>query len=155
MSNLFPPKKSILIASLFAIGLFVIGFLTWGKIFIALLPEIDGAYTFTSMSHEFKSTLLIGFTLALIPIASIWIWKVGPIVSVQRRVLCILMMLAGIFISVFLMRELIKFVAVPIDYNVRLQVPIEQVKFDVYALVGLIIGIALAWLLLKEKKIST
>ena len=147
-------RRTIIISGILAITLFIVGFLSWGKILISILPELDGgSYQRLELFSGFTSCLLFGFTLALIPIGSVWLWKAGSIISTRKRMLSILVMVAGMIISVFLRRELIKFVTVPIDYNIQLNVPIEQVKFDFYALVGVILGGVVAWLLFREKKI--
>jgi hypothetical protein len=149
-------KRTFIIGAILSTALFIIGFMSWGGIFITLLPEIDGVYiTDDPGGVQFRSNLLLGFTLALIPLATIFIWKLGPVSSPGKRTLSVAIIVTGIIFSVFLRRELLKFVAVPIDYNIRLEIPLEQVKFDFYALVGLIVGSVLAWLILKDKKIST
>lgn len=163
-----PSKQTVVIAIIVAVVLFFVGLSTWGKLLALLLPIVGNTkYLSTSMAGQFRNSILFGFTLALIPIATIFIWRFAPVFKPQRRVLTGCIIIVVMTISVLVRREMVKLKATnlppttTIDYSdlsnsqsraIESGIPIETVKFELFACAGLVIGGIIAFFTLRENK---
>jgi hypothetical protein len=148
-------NQTRIIGGIVSIVLFIVGLMCWGRIFAWLLPKAgDVVWQMEHLSDGFRSSLIFGLTLALIPVGAILLWKFAPINRPGKRAISICILLAGIVLSIYVRRELIEFVSVSPIPDIKMHVPVSQAKFDIYALAGLISGCAVAWLLLKEKRVQ-
>lgn len=145
--------KTLIATGITAILLFIIGFLTRDYLFSLCIPDMEYiTFSVTSINSQFNMLLLFSFTLAFIPIAAVLLWKFAPVVSSMRKTLSVIIIILGMITSVFIRRELIKFADYSIDSNIKSLIPIQQLQFEFYALVGLIAGCVAAYVLLREKK---
>jgi hypothetical protein len=102
--------STIIIAIILSIALLFAGQYSWGSIFIALLPIVgDVKYFETSLAGQFINSLLFSLTLALIPIATILIWKSAPILKTQRKILTVFIIVIAVTFSVIARREMIRY----------------------------------------------
>ena len=160
-------KQTTIIAIILSVMLLIIGFQIWGSLFILILPIVgDVKYFATALGSEFRYSLLFGLTLALIPIATILIWKFAPIFTTGRKLLTIGVIVLTITSAIFIRREMIKSQArnLPLttflDYSdpnnprqktIESGIPISTLRFEEFALGGLVAGSFIAFFLLKEK----
>jgi hypothetical protein len=163
-----PSKQAVIIAIILSAGLFFIGLYTWGKFFDLILPIVGNVkYLSTSMTWQFKYSKLFGLTLALIPIATILIWRFAPIFNKQRRILTVCIIILALTVAVFSWREIIKAKATNLQPTTILDysdpsnpqpktfesgIPIESLNFELFALGGLIVGSLIAFFSLRQNK---
>lgn len=132
-----------------------------------ILPVVDNVkYLTTSMTGQFQDSLIFSLTLALTPIATILIWKFAPVFRTQRRILTACIIILAMTISVLARREMIKSQArnlqpttvidysdpdVPTNKSIEALIPLPTLKFEIFALIGLIGGGIISYFSLKEK----
>ncbi len=160
-------KQTIIIALILSVVLFFVGMYTWNSLFMLILPIVGNIkYVNSSLNGPFLISMLFSLTLALIPFATIIIWRFAPVFKTQRKILTVCIIFLSIIVSVLVRREMIKSKARnlqpttvldysdpanPISKSIYMDIPISSLKFEYYALVGLIAGSIIAYLLLKEK----
>ena len=161
-------KQAVIIAIILSVALFFIGLYTWGNFFDLILPIVGNVkYLSTSMTGQFRYSMLFGLTLALIPIATILIWRFAPVFKKQRRVLTVCIIILALTVAVFARREIIKSKATNLqpttilDYSdpsnpqpktIESGIPIETLNFELFALAGLIVGSLIAFFSLRQNK---
>jgi hypothetical protein len=158
---------TIIIAVILSIALFLAGMQYWGSIFTSLLPIVgDVTYTSNSLTGQSMDLLKIGLILASIPIITILLWRFAPVVKTQRRVLVACIIVLAMIISVIGRREIIKSrarnlqpteiidfsdLANPTPKLIKTGIPVSSLKFDLFALIGLIGGSIISYFSLREK----
>lgn len=158
---------TIIIAIILSIALFCTGQYLWGNIFIALLPIVGGVKYFeASLAGQFINSLFFSLTIALIPIATILIWKCAPIVKTQRKVLTVFIIVIAVTVSIIVRREMIRYQArqlqswTVLDYTdpsnpqpkaIECGIPVSKIYFEVYAFAGLVIGSVISFLSLRQR----
>ena len=159
--------QTIIIAAILSIVLFVVGWYSWGDIFIALLP-IGGNVNYfeTSFSGQFSNSLLFSITLALLPIATIFIWKFAPIFRTHRKILTLCIIVIAMIVSVLLRREMIKYRArhlqptTILDYadpsdprpmTIETGIPVSTIHFEIFTFGGLVLGSLISFLSLRQR----
>ena len=161
--------RIVVVAVILSVALFVIGTYSWGDIFTALLPRIGNTgYLDTNLTGRFSSSTLFGLTLALIPIVTIVIWRFAPVVNAQRRILTVCIIVLAIIASVQIRREMIKLQArdmqstIVLDYSDPVQprpqaitngIPVSNLKFEVFALAGLLAGAIISFFSVRQKNV--
>ena len=165
-----PSIRIIIIAIVSSIALFVVGLSTWNSFFTLMLPIVgDTRYLATSLGTSFRNYILFSLTLALIPIATILIWKYGPVINTQRKFLTVCIILIAMTTSALIRHEMIKSKArnlqptTVIDYSdpgnpvpktIESGIPVDTLYFELFILVGLIAGSIISFLTLKQKTIN-
>lgn len=163
-----PSKQAVIITFILSVGLFFIGLYTWGRFFDLILPIVGNVkYLSTSMTGQFRYSMLFGLTLALIPVATILIWRFAPVFSKQGRILTVCIIILAMTLTVFSRREIIKAKATNLqtttilDYSdpsnpqqktIESGIPIESLNFELFALAGLIVGSLIAFFSLRQNK---
>lgn len=164
-------KQAILTAILLAVVLFVIGYFTWYKFFELVLPDIGNVnYITTSFTEAFRNSLLFGLTLALIPIATILIWKFAPVITPDKRIFTVCIIIFAMIVSVYGRRKMIVTEAknlqtmTVLDYTnpsfpesrtIESRIPVSMLYFELFALGGLIAGSVFAFFAMRQKNIQT
>src|SRR5262245_26499516 len=101
--------RTLISTIIISIVLFIIGFYTWGRFLEFILPAVGNVtYYATSFGTDFRNSLLFSLTLALIPLATILIWKLAPVINKQRKVLTVCVILLSMIALVWTRREIIK-----------------------------------------------
>jgi len=161
-------KQAIIIASILSIVLFIAGFYTWSSFFLLMLPIVnDVKYLDTDLSMPLWDSLVFGLTLALIPAATVLVWKLAPIFNNQRKVLTACIIVLTMMVFVIIRREVVKSQlrnlkpsttidysnpASPVQKSIELLFPIVDLNFEYFVLIGLISGSTISLFALKEKK---
>ena len=159
--------KRIIYTIILSIVLFFVGQYSWGNIFVALLPIVgDVKYFETSLSGQFTNSLLFSLTLALIPIVTILIWKFAPIFKTQRKILSVCIIVIAVTVALLARREMIKYQArhlqptTILDYSdpsnpqpktIETGIPVSTLKFEIFALVGLVTGGVISFFTLRQR----
>ena len=162
-----PSTKTVIIAIILSIALFVVGQYTWGKLFFLLLPIVgDVKYFETSLNGHFINSMMFSLTLALIPIATIIIWRFAPVIKAQRKILTVCIIVLVVTISVLVRREMIKSRArhlqptTVLDYTdpanpqpktIERGIPVSTLNFELFALAGLVIGSVVSFFSFRQK----
>lgn len=158
---------TIIIAIILSIALFFAGQYLWGNIFTALLPIVgDVKYFETSLAGQFINSLFFSLTIALIPIATILIWKFAPILKTQRKVLTVFIIVIAVTVSIIVRREMIRYQASqsqsttflyhtessnPQPKTIESGIPVSKIYFEVFAFAGLVIGSVISFLSLRQR----
>ena len=160
-------RQTIRVAVILSILLFIVGLYTWGNIFVALLPIVGAVkYLDAGLSSQYINMLLFCLTLALIPIATILVWKLASIVKTNKKILTVCLIFAGITVSVLLRREMIKYQArhiqpmTVLDYSdprnphlkaLDIGIPVSTINFEGYALAGLVAGAVISFFAFRPR----
>ncbi len=162
-----PSTRTIIIAIILSIALFFIGQYSWGDIFITILPIVGNVkYLETSLNGQFINSMFFSLILALTPIVTILIWKFAPIFNTQRKILTVCIIVLTMTASVLVRREMIKSQAkhlqptTVLDYTdpanpqpktIESGIPVSTLKFELFALAGLITGSVISFFSLRQK----
>lgn len=162
-----PSIKTILIAIILSVILFIIGVESWGSIFTLLLPIVgDVKYASTDLGSMIQGSLLFSLALALIPIVTVLIWKFASVETRQKKALTVLIILVTITSFVVIRREMIKYQArhiqptTVLDYSdpanpqpkaIEVHIPVSTLNFELYALAGLVAGSLISFFTLRER----
>jgi hypothetical protein len=150
-----------------SIILLIIGFYTWNSLFTLLLPKIgEVKYLSDSFTWGFRSSLIFGLSLAIIPILLSLVWKLTPVKNTQSKLLSSGIVLFVMAASLFSRREMIKFRAKNLmpemgsfysDHGELIQkpilvgIPLDSLNFEYYALIGVMVGCIVSFLMLRKK----
>jgi hypothetical protein len=161
------PKLTFVIAIILTVILFVTGVYIWNSFFFLFLPVIHGVnYIGTDLTTLFQNSLVFSLTLALIPVASVLTWRFAPVLSRQRKILTVCIIVIAMMVSVLIRREVIKSQirnmrpsaiidysdpANPVQKNFMAGFPVSDLKFEYFLLAGLVAGSAISLFVLKEK----
>ena len=145
------PKKSIIIVIAIAVVLFFVGIYTCGKVIVWLLPGGNVKYVSYSLS-SLSQTLIYSLVFGLLPVCALLVWKIGAISSSSKRFISVLLILASIVVFTFLRRfwiitEINKFSS----REQQFYFPFNQVQFELYMLLGLMVGCILALFLFRKQ----
>jgi hypothetical protein len=165
-----PSMRIIIFAIVSSIILFVVGLSTWSSFFTLMLPIVgDTKYFDTSFDTPFRNSMLFSLTLALIPIATILIWRYGPVINTQRKFLTVCIILIAMATSALVRHEMIKSKArnlqpiTILDYSdpanpthktIESGIPVDTLNFELFVLAGLITGSIISFLTLRQKTIN-
>lgn len=146
--------------------LFFVGLYTWSTFFELILPIVGNVkYWSTSLTGQFRDSMLFGLSLALIPIATILVWRVGPVFTKQRKALAVFIIILSMVVAVFGRREMIKLHAKnlqattilnysnpsnPDPKTIETGIPIETLNFELFIFGGLIVGSLIAFFSLRQ-----
>jgi len=153
-------KKEVILAGLIAIAFFILGQLLWSNLFKFFEPKIKGIEfrIIESNSKTIKTSLLVSLTLALIPILTVLIWRLGSIISSTRRIAVSLTILAFIAIGIMIRHAAVRAYFTRIANNINpskekdVIYPLDP-DFGYYMFAGLCIGFIVSYLLFRQKKI--
>lgn len=160
--------RTIIITIILSIALLFTGKYLWVDIFFTLLPIVGNVkYIETSLHGQFINSIFFSLTLASIPIVTILIWKFAPIFYTRRKILVVCIIVLTMTASVLVRREMIKSQAkhlqptTVLDYTdpenpqpktIESSIPVSTLKFELFALAGLITGSVISFFLLRQKK---
>jgi hypothetical protein len=152
--------KSIYASTLlFSIALFVLGQILFIKAFDFFEPDIDGIlFQIIEQSRPFKTSLLFSLTLALIPGFTLLTWRLGRIISLNRKIASVLLILIFIIIAIFARHQQVKIyfntVVKPVILTngaKSIQYPIDPINFVYYIFSGLCVGCILSFFLFRNR----
>jgi hypothetical protein len=162
-----PSIKTTIITIILSVTLFIVGFYTWNSFFMLTLPIVgDVKYFETNLGSGFRNSLLFSLTLALIPIATVLIWKIAPVLVTQKKFLTIGIILLVMTLFVVTRREMIKYQARHLqpmnvlDYSdpanpqpktIESGIPVSTLNFEMFALAGLVTGSIISYFSLRQK----
>lgn len=139
--------------------IFISGLYLWGTIFELILPHVEGAYYQTiDFGGSFRSGLLFSLVLSLSPLLISLIWRFAPIISTNKKLMCIGIVIVMMAMGIFLRRQMIIGAIEDIKRyspNGSVVISSDEVSFHLYLLAGLIAGCIIAFLTLKQKKVSS
>ncbi|MBP8114137.1 MAG: hypothetical protein KAY50_02210 [Chitinophagaceae bacterium] len=144
---------------LLSVILFFTGIYFYGQYLEWTLPNIDGMkFQVTSVNGQFYGMLTFALTIALIPVSAFVTWKFAPIVITNRKLLNILILLVCVIIGAVVRREWLIFqsnrnlkgLSQGFDNKFQFQIPVENFNVTNYMLLGLLIGTAISYFLLKQ-----
>jgi hypothetical protein len=144
---------------LLSVILFFTGIYFYGQFLEWTLPNIDGMkFQVTSINGQFYGMLTFALTIALIPVSAFVTWKFAPIVITNRKLLNILILLACVIIGAVVRREWLIFqsnrnlrgLSQGFDNKFQFHIPVENFNVTNYMLLGLLIGTAISYFLLKQ-----
>jgi hypothetical protein len=148
-------KKLITTGVLLSIVFFIIGWITSSDFFWLTAPQVKGiTYVDSSMTQVFFNLFVYSLTISLIPICCVVIWRKAPIVSIKRRILSVILILAfttaGVFvgydITFFRAKKLKASILKGITNDATMPVATENSMF-----LGLIVGSVTSYFLLRKK----
>jgi len=153
-------KAPFIVVLTISIMLFVTGWLAYTHFFQFAEPTVDRiSFEVTTGTGAINTPLLFSIALFLIPVLTYFLWQLAPITALWRRSASILMVLLSISMGIFLRHEQVKtyFItivrpAVLTNGKNQIDYPIDPVKFVYYILAGLLLGLIVSWLLLKETR---
>lgn len=164
MSPLF--KKSILLLFISPL-FFLLGYIGWAAFFNAVLPVNEGLqFNDEEIAAPFQQRLIFSLTLALIPVLSLLIWEMAPVVTGLRKCLVAGLLVLSMAASIFIRRELIirewrdqKTMVTydmtdpenPVPREEARLIPLSALQFEMYGLIGLVSGSIIAFLLFRRK----
>ena len=145
--------RTIIIGIVLSIVLFFAGYYSWVKLFFALLPVVNNvSYTETSPTGLFINPFLFSLTIALIPIATILIWRFAPVLKPQRKILTVCIIVICVAASILVRREMIKYKASHLQPTIiESSIPVSSLNFEIYALAGLITGSMISFISLRQR----
>ena len=102
--------------------------------------------------------MLQWLTIALIQVSAFVTWKFAPIVITNRKLLNILILLACVIIGAVVRREWLIFqsnrnlkeLSQGFDNKFQFHIPVENFNVTNYMILGLLIGTAISYFLLKQ-----
>lgn len=160
--------RTIIIAIIVSFALFIFGHYIWGDLFIALLPVVGNVnYIDNSLTGQFIDTIWFSLTLALIPMATILVWRFAPVFKRARKFLTVFFIIITMTVSLLIRREMIRNEAkqlpptAVLDYinpdkqqstEIIRGIPVSTFHFERYALAGLITGSVIAFAVLRQKR---
>ena len=144
---------------LLSVILFFTGIYFYGQFLEWTLPNIDGMkFQVTSVNGQFYGMLTFALTIALIQVSAFVTWKFAPIVITNRKLLNILILLACVIIGAVVRREWLIFqsnrnlkeLSQGFDNKFQFHIPVENFNVTNYMILGLLIGTAISYFLLKQ-----
>jgi hypothetical protein len=155
-------KITIIITIILSIILFFIGLYTYDSFITLTLPSIENVqYIATDIADAFKQPLYFGLTLALFPIVITFLWRVTPILTINKKLLTICILLVFMILFIIVRREMIKSQTshlLPVTLNVeklKVAYPLSSINFELFAISGLITGSFVSFFSLRQKSKST
>lgn len=145
--------RIVFIAIMASIALFIIGLYCWGDIFEILLPDVGNAkYVADNFTDTFKNSIYFGLILASIPIMTILVWKFAPILNTKRKILTVFVIVFTLLTSILMRSKMVEFQAKSLQPIVfENHIPLSTLKFELFALAGVLFGTAVSFYTLREK----
>jgi hypothetical protein len=151
-------KSTIIITISLSIVLFLIGLYSYNSYITLTLPSIENVkYSTTDVADAFRQPLYFGLTLGLFPIIIIFLWRVTPILTINKKLLTICILLVFMISFIIVRREMIKSQArylQPTSQNIETfqsHIPLSSINFELFAIAGLVTGGIVSFFSLGQK----
>lgn len=149
-------KSTILITIIISIVLFFAGLFSYGSFISFTLPKTTNIiFVTTDFKDSFKQPLYFGLTLALIPLAALFLWRMGSISAINKKILSIGILLVCMILFMVARREMIIFQANHLTTSsaerFKIPMPFASIKFELFALAGLLAGGIISFFALRQK----
>ncbi len=149
------PKTTILLTIAFSVALFVLGIFIYGQYPELLLPKVNGGfYQVTEITGSFKATFMFSLILSLTPLSLYLVWRFSPIISYNKKLLSVGIVLACMALAIIGHQQMIKsyFISLlnRVD-NISVSYPLNEVHFDYYLFLGLCVGCCISFFSLRQK----
>jgi hypothetical protein len=123
-------------------------------------PQVDGiVFQITERKATVKTSVLFSLLLFLVPIFIIMIWRLAPIISLNRKIASALFILIFITIGIFARHQEVKIYfttvvrpALLTNGKTGIVYPIDPVNFVYYMFAGLLVGCILAFIFFRQRK---
>ena len=147
---------------LFSIAFFILGQILFVKLFEFFEPKVDGVlFQIIERGGILKTSLLFSLILALIPALILLTWRLARIISLNKKIASVLIILIFVVTAIFMKHQEVKtyFIRVvkPIlspNDKMNVTYPIDPVNFVYYIFSGLCIGCIVSYFLFWVKKIK-
>ena len=152
-------STQIILTIISAIVLFLLTITQFGNLFTLLLPKIDNLmFSPTSIGGQFRIRLLFSMVVGLTPISIYLTWRLSPISNTKKKTISGLIILVSMAFAIFLRQQSIKSAYSGMT-NLKNQTSeiifnsfsIENLHFEYYLLIGLILGCVVSFFTLKDK----
>jgi len=155
-----PPKTLYSWTFIVSIALFALGQLLFVKAFNFFEPQVDGIlFQITEHSATLKTSVLFSLSIALIPILIVLTWRIGHIISLNKKIGSALLSLIFIGLGIFARHQEVKIYfttvikpALLTNGRTSVSYPIDPVNFVYYIFAGLFIGCVVSYIFFKKRK---
>ena len=155
-------KAAIVQTTIISLALFIIGKLAFEPIFNYFEPKVSGViYHATEVEQNIDASLLFSIALALVPILLLLVWRLTPIVALNKKLTSILVVLVLMVVAIWIRKNSVESYYTNLRKNPMAnlssgsQYPIEPANFVYYMFLGLCIGCMLCYVLFRAKKSKT
>ena len=143
-----------------SIAFFAIGQLLFDRAFKFFEPQVDGIlFQITEHSATVKTSVLFSLTLALIPVLTVFTWRLAHIISLNKKIASALVILIFIVTGIFVRHQEVKIYfttvvkpAVLTNGKTSMTYPIDPVNFVYYIFSGLSVGCIISYILFRKKR---
>ena len=153
-------RTTLIATGMLSIALFLLGQFLFITLFEFFEPKIGGiSFQIMEQHKKIKTSVLFSITLACIPVLTLLSWRLGQIVSPNKRVASVLTILLFISTAIFLRHQAVKSyftrVVKPIislPDGKMFNYPIDPVNFVYYIFVGFCIGCIASIFIYRQQK---
>lgn len=153
-------KASIIQTAIISAALFITGLLVFEKLFNFFEPRVTGViFHVTEVGGKVSTSLLFALALALIPVFLLMVWQLTPIVTVNKKLLSVLIVFVLMVVAIWIRQRSVKSYYTSLSKNPALanfsngqQYPIDPVNLVYYMFLGLCIGSMLCYFLFRPRK---
>lgn len=153
-------KTTIILSIFISMAFFALGLFTFDKLRELILPKVDGGfYQVLEINTGFKMSLLFSLVLGLTPIAIYLLWQYSPIVSKQKRLSSILLIILCLVLAMIARHQMIKSYFARVVSNssssiekVNVNFTMEDVHLEYYLFLGLCLGCIISFWTLRQKR---
>jgi len=142
-----------------SIALFITGKFTFEKIYNFFEPKVAGIiFNITEVDQKLDTSLLFAIALALIPVFLLFLWRVTPIVALNKKAVSVLVVLVLMVVAIWIRQNSVASYYTSLrrnpmaNFSNNNQYPTEPANFVYYMFLGLCIGCMLCYLLFRAKK---
>lgn len=154
-------KAALVIIITTSLVLFILTLTQFSKLFDLLLPKIENLqYQTNEIGSQFKLGLFFSIVIGLTPIFLYLTWQLGRIEIIKRRMYSGLIVVGFMTISIILRQQVIKWtykltnLETQTEETIHNSFAIENLNFEYYLLVGLILGCIVSFLSLRDKELK-
>lgn len=154
-------KITYIQTGLLSIVLFILAYFLSFTVFQFVEPKVDGiTFQITEHNGTINASLLFSLLLGLIPVLTILTWKVGRIVSLNRKVASIFTILIFLIIPILIRHTAVKSYLAGLSKRLIAQktnmtYPIDPINFVYYLFIGLFLGCIISYFLFRTKTKQT
>jgi len=146
--------------ALLCISIFIIAKLLFTTVFGFFEPAISGIqFSIIDRNPVWRTSWLFAALLALIPLSLLVVWRLGNIISTAKRLLSVIIIFLLISIAIYLRHLQVRnyFIRVVVPFfqkkgQTNVVYPIDPVNFVYYMATGLLAGLVIGWLLLRDRR---
>lgn len=154
-------RTAIILTTLCSIILFTLGIVTFSQVFELILPKVEGGfYQVLEVNESFKTAILFSVPLGLTPVLIYLTWLYSPIISRQKRLSSILIVITCITLAIIVRHQMIRSyftgllnTSTSSIEKINVNYPMSEVHLEYYLFAGLSIGCIISYYLLRHKKI--